>query len=415
MARVPPRPHRHDVLLALSGLTGGLLLWALGLVSYGGRALPGAWLLLPLVVCALAEAYRRTLPRAALAAGCAAVVADQFTDGSLATLLMGTDIVYAAVVYGPPGTARRLPPAAAFLTVGSTVALLAWLRDPAALLLGAVIGIVTYLPAASGSVVRNHREAAVAAGLRAEQTALLAELDRTQAVAAERSRMARELHDVVANHLSAIAIHSTAALSIDRPDTSREALGVIRENSVAGLAEMRRLIGLLRQDGGEEPGPAPRLSGLGALLRQAGDGDTTGRLRFRLIEAPVTLPLPAPVELAAYRLVQESVTNALKHAAPGEVLVRLDRGPRALTVEVRSPLGRAGGAAPRAPGAGAGIIGMRERVALLHGEFTAGPTTAGSPTTEQWRVRARLPLDDAPAEDRRQPTRPEPRDRRPPP
>ena len=79
--------------------------------------------------------------------------------------------------------------------------------------------------------------------------------------------MARELHDMVANHLSAIAIHSTAALSIDRPDTSREALGVIRENSVQGLAEMRRLIGLLRDAGADqEPVAAPSLDGLDALL-----------------------------------------------------------------------------------------------------------------------------------------------------
>ncbi len=139
-----------------------------------------------------------------------------------------------------------------------TIASLAWLRTPQALLIGAVTGIVSFAPALTGATLRNHREAAEAARLRAEQTALLAEMDRSQAVAAERARMARELHDMVANHLSAIAIHSTAALSIDTEATSRDALEVIRENSVQGLAEMRRLIGLLRDaDGTHEPVAVP--------------------------------------------------------------------------------------------------------------------------------------------------------------
>ncbi|MDF3144223.1 histidine kinase dimerization/phosphoacceptor domain-containing protein, partial [Streptomyces sp. T21Q-yed] len=115
--------------------------------------------------------------------------------------------------------------------------------------------------ALTGWLVRNHRDAAEAARLRAEQTALLAEMDRTQAVTSERARMARELHDMVANHLSAIAIHSTAALSLDDPKTSREALSVIRENSVEGLAEMRRLIGILRDSSGDTaPVAAPTLN-----------------------------------------------------------------------------------------------------------------------------------------------------------
>ncbi len=132
-------------------------------------------------------------------------------------------------------------------------------RVPEALLIGLVVGAVTFAPASTGLIVRNHRDAADAARLQAEQTALLAEMDRVQAVTAERSRMARELHDMVANHLSAIAIHSTAALSLDDPGTSREALTVIRENSVQGLAEMRRLIGILR-DGADdrEPSATPR-------------------------------------------------------------------------------------------------------------------------------------------------------------
>ncbi|KOG87434.1 chitinase, partial [Streptomyces varsoviensis] len=102
-------------------------------------------------------------------------------------------------------------------------------------------------------------------------------------------------------------------------------------------------------------------------------------------------PLPAPVELAAYRIVQESLTNALKHAAPGEVTVRLGRRPDGpLEVSVASPFGDRPG--PRAPGSGAGLVGMRERVALLDGEFEAGPVADGSDDRKAWRVRAVLPL-----------------------
>lgn len=179
------------------------------------------------------------------------------TQGNLATILMFTDVVYAAVLYGPLASARRIQWITGLLTVAGTLVPFAVWRVPEALLIGVVVGVVAYGPAATGWIVRNHRDAAEAARLRAEQTALLAEMDRTQAVTAERARMARELHDMVANHLSAIAIHSTAALSIDEPATSREALAVIRENSVDGLAEMRRLRSASCATATTSPPPSP--------------------------------------------------------------------------------------------------------------------------------------------------------------
>lgn len=267
------RPHRDDVRIAAVGLLGGLLLWALGLTnSQGWRALGGAWLLVPLCAMAALELLRRTAPRTALVLGTLVLVTDQFTPGSLATTLMFTDLVYAAVLYGTPAAARRVPVTTALITIAVTLGFLAWFRRPEALLIGVVTGLVSFAPAATGVLVRNHREAAESARLRAEQTALLAEMDRTQAVVAERARMARELHDMVANHLSAIAIHSTAAISLDDPRTTRQALTVIRENSVEGLAEMRRLIGILRDDSGDSPGEpaaAPTLDGLAALVEQS--------------------------------------------------------------------------------------------------------------------------------------------------
>ncbi|MGC9540809.1 sensor histidine kinase [Streptomyces sp. UG1] len=384
-------PHPHDVRIAVGGLLGGLLLWGLGLSPRPSGSSLVLWspywaVLVPLVVTAACELLRRTRPRLGLVIGTAALVADTITMGNVVTIVLFTDLMYAAVLYGTPAAARRLPWVTGLLTViGGVVPAALW-RDPEGLLIGVGVGVVALAPASTGWVVRNHRDAAEAARLRAEQTALLAEVDRSQAVTAERARMARELHDMVANHLSAIAIHSTAALSIDDPSTSREALSVIRENSVEGLAEMRRLIGILR-DGGDdhEPSAVPTLDGLAALV----EGARANGLDVHLDTDHGTVP--APVELAAYRIVQESLTNALKHASPGRVTVALAQRDGSLAVAVTSPFGDRDG--PRAPGSGAGLVGMRERVALLSGTFEAGPADDPvAPDGKIWVVRATLPL-----------------------
>ncbi|WP_405744595.1 histidine kinase [Streptomyces sp. NBC_01525] len=422
----PVRPHRDDVLIAAAGLLGGVLLWALGL--RGAPPVPGlppwASLVAP-AVAAGAELLRRTAPLTGLALATAALALDTCAGTLLATVVMFTDLVYAAVLHGGPRAARRIPPGTALATVLGTLIALAVARDPQALFVGVFLGLITLTPAWTGLIVRHHRDAAQAARLRAEQTALLAGMDRAQAVAGERARMARELHDVVAGHLSAIALHTTAAQTLDDPAATREALGVIRENSVRGLAEMRRLIGLLRASGGSEadgePPAVPTLDGLPALLTRvratgagdglafslhdgrqgyedgarlsgssrSGNGTRTGDGAARPGGTPASLP--APVELAAYRIVQESVTNALKHATPGEVTVRLDRAPGGpLILVVTSPYGtRRGPGGARVPGSGAGLTGMRERAALLGGVCDAGP--ADGPDGTVWRVRATLP------------------------
>lgn len=371
-----PRPHRDDVLIAAAGLLGGILLWALGARNHPPvLGLPSWFALVALVVMAGVELLRRTAPVTALCVGTLALGLDLATGTLVATLLMFTDIIYAAVVYGSPALARFLPRLTVLLSLLCTVVPLWAFRAPVALLLGVAVGLVTIGPAFTGILVRQHRDVAAAERLRAEQTALLAEIDRVQAVNAERARMARELHDMVANHLSAIAIHSTAALNLqDDPEASRDALGVIRENSVQGLTEMRRLIGILRDaEGAGEATASPTLDGLDALLERARAAAVRG-FTFVLHDERGEGPLPAPVELAAYRVVQEALTNALKHASPGTVTVRIsrtgtDRGP--LVVRVTNPTGRAQG--PRAPGSGAGLIGMRERVELLRGRLQAGP------------------------------------------
>ncbi|WP_049578174.1 sensor histidine kinase [Streptomyces sp. SBT349] len=384
----PARPHRHDVWIALAGLVGGLLGIALGLHTVTPHEQHGPEVLIGLLMMSGAELLRRTAPVWALGIAVVAQTVDVLTGGLLAVVIMFTDILYAVALYGPARLARNLATGSVVFTVAVTIGTVAWLRTPEALLLGALAAGVTATPAWTGLMLRQHRDAAAAERLRAEQTALLAEMDRTQAVAAERSRMARELHDRVAGHLSAIAIHSTAALTLDERAATRDALAVIRENSTQGLTEMRSLIGLLREAGGGQVVEAsPSLDGLDALLRRAGRTGAAGRLRFtghddRPRDAP---RLSAPVELAAYRIVQESLANAVKHAAPGEVTVALRQDAEALTVTVTSPFHER--VASRALGSGAGLVGMRERVELLDGTFAAGPDGSGN-----WRVTAELPL-----------------------
>ncbi|MFD0385980.1 sensor histidine kinase [Streptomyces stramineus] len=379
------------MLIAATGLLGGLLLWFLGLRNNPPLIGVPKWLtLVALAVMCGAELLRRNAPLTALAIGTVTIAADVCAGSLIATIAMYTDLLYAAVLYGRASVAWRLPRICEVLSVLVTLLAVALIREPEALLLGFGVAALIITPTWTGLGIRRHRDAARAARLEAERTALLAELDRRQAVGAERARMARELHDMVANNLSAIAIHSTAALSIDEPKASTQALTVIRENSVQGLAEMRRLIGLLRQAGGdEEPAATPRLDGVDALLDRARTAVSDDRFTFVLCDERGPEPLPAPVELAAYRIVQESLTNAVKHAAPGEVAVRLDfRAGRPLVVEVTSAVGA--GPVPRAPGSGAGLVGMGERVALLDGEWEAGPVDG--PDGKRWRVRAVLPV-----------------------
>ncbi|SOD59412.1 Signal transduction histidine kinase [Streptomyces zhaozhouensis] len=394
MARLsrPARPHRDDLLIALAGLVTGLVAIAFDLYTFNPHQTAAALRLPALLVITAAEVLRRVMPRTALAGAGLALVADAFTGGSLPVLVMFTDVVYAAVLYGPARFGRSVVSGTTMLSAAGAVALVAWLRQPEALVLGAGLAGISAAPAWTGLLLREHRDVAAAERLRAEQTALLAEIDRAQAVTAERARMARELHDIVANHLSAIAIHSTAALSLNKPETSAEALAVIRENSTQGLTEMRRLIGLLREEDSEQRPPEanPTLDGLDVLLDRAARGDASGELSFvSRDERDAALRLPAPVELAAYRIVQESLTNAVKHAAPGLVEVHLGHRDERLTVTVTSPYRT--DATSRAPGSGAGLVGMAERVELLHGSFDAGPVTEpAGPRT--WRVAAELPL-----------------------
>lgn len=380
---------RQDALIAVASLAGGLVL----LAAHGYAQWTRGWeapvevRLVALGGLCAATLLRRTAPLTGLALSTPFNFLDVAAGPGFASAVIYGDALYAASLYGRRRTAEWLLGA----TTAATLAVLAGVGAAfhgvaVAVVAGAVAGVTWVGPVLTAMAVREHRSRAEAERQRAEQVARLAELDRRAAVSAERARMARELHDVIANHLSAVALHSSAVLRVpdlDRAEIER-AMEVIRENSVRGLAEMRRMIGLLR-DGGDadpaaDPVARPRLAELDRLVRHTGRSDLSACLEV----AGEPGELPAAVELAAYRIVQESLTNALKHAGPGRAEVRVEYAPRRLVIDVLSPLGRGGS---RLPGTGSGLVGMRERAVMLAGRFDAGPDGG------RWRVHAELPME----------------------
>jgi signal transduction histidine kinase len=233
--------------------------------------------------------------------------------------------------------------------------------------------LVTLAPWVAGRLLRSRRELVAALAernrqLEAEQAAL-ADI----AVQRERARIARELHDIVAHHLAVMVIHAGAG-RLDAPDGPARFAG-IRNSGREALGELERLVELLQADG-----TTPR--DIDALLAQA---RATGvRLRYTPLLAGAVLP--PMLRDGVYRIVQEGLTNAMKHAPGSDLAVRLDLRADGLDVEVRDS--GSGGRAPlAASGAGVGLAGMRERVEALGGVLDAGPAGDGG-----WRVRARLPL-----------------------
>jgi signal transduction histidine kinase len=204
------------------------------------------------------------------------------------------------------------------------------------------------------------------------------------AAAAERARIARELHDVVAHNVSVMVVQADgASYALDtEPEKTRQALAAIAGTGRQALAEMRRLLGVLRSgDGATGLAPLPGIGQLGELLQQT---RATGLTVAFTVEG-VPGPLPDGVALAAYRIVQESLTNTRKHAGPAaSAQVTLRYCEDALVLSITDD-GR--GAATSADGAGHGMTGMRERVALYGGTLQAGPRPGGG-----YQVTARLPM-----------------------
>ena len=320
---------------------------------------------------------RTRFPLSAWAVSAAAIIFTSLVipPGSLG----GTDVpVAGALVYGLClyAVALRCRPRIVAAAAAVTVAWAAFV-DPGLL---AQVVFLAAVPILLGVVVRVRRSGA----------RQLEEQERRhsgeRALLEERQRIARELHDVVAHHMSVIAIQAEAApyKTADPPPELVESFGEIRASALAGLAELRRVLGVLRTG---EPGTAPQpgLAELDTLL----DSARSGGVSVAVTCSGNPVDLPEGVDLSAYRIVQEALSNAMRHAPGARVQVQVTYGPDSLALEIRNdavasvlvPSGT------RAAGGGHGLVGMRERATMLGGSLDAGPTGDGG-----FRVAAVLPV-----------------------
>ncbi|KUJ65640.1 histidine kinase [Streptomyces albus subsp. albus] len=238
------------------------------------------------------------------------------------------------------------------------------------------------LAVVGGLWMGNRRRLVEALNAQVQYLRIERELREEAARAAERSRIAAEMHDVLAHRLSLIALHTgvLATKAGTLPERVGERLALLRTASTEALADLRDVLGALRDSQADGVATAPVLRDVQELVahtREAGqqvDLDVDGQPERA----------PAAHRLALYRLVQEGLTNARKHAAGAPVRIRLDYGPPSTVVEVVNPPGSPAGNA--APSSGFGLVGLRERVRALGGQLSAGPHGAGA-----WRLAARIP------------------------
>jgi signal transduction histidine kinase len=387
-AGLAANPLAVDAFIALALATLSMLALIGGASDAGGREPLSVFLLLmeslPLVfrrkwpVAVLAVTFGATILHAYLATG------DSLNEG------LGSLVALFTVA---ERTERRVSVTAA-LVVAATFTALALSKVGAS---AAFSGLVSTLVAvavvwALGDWVRTRRRYLAAI----EESARLLEADHEErdrrALQDERDRIARELHDIVTHHVSVIVIQAGAGLTAldQRPAQTRTALEAIDRTSRQALTDMRRMLGILGEpeaaaDSSREPQPG--LARLGELIEEV----RAAGLPVELAVEGERRPLDDGIELSAYRIVQEALTNTLKHARGARARVRLGYEPRALEIEVTDQ----GGAGKRdlgeAGAGGRGLIGMRERVALFGGDLEAGPMTGG------FRVHARLPLEPGPA------------------
>jgi signal transduction histidine kinase len=326
------------------------------------------------VASALALVWRRRRPVPVLFVSLACVVAYTclgYVNG--AALLNPMIALYAVAVAVPTRRALELSALTMVALMGASAAF-----DP----LGATGGGFILIP---GEVAAALFLGLWVASRRAYARREHEELAR-RAVDAERLRIARELHDVVAHTMATINVQAGVAAHVidQQPDQAREALGAIKAASGEAMRELRGILNVLRQADERDPtAPAPRLEQLDGLI----EGTSRAGLPTRLVVEGERRPLPPTVDLAAYRIVQESLTNALRYAGEAEATVTLSFLGEELVLEVvDSGRGMREGA-PVAQGSGHGIPGMRERAEATGGTLEAGPHPGGG-----FRVRARLPL-----------------------
>ncbi|MDT0344663.1 sensor histidine kinase [Streptomyces litchfieldiae] len=395
-------PLAFDALLALGVL--GVTLCASVTVArppdggpgFGKRELPSHTLVLTVLACAVLVLRRRhSMTVLSVLSGLALVELALGTGSHLPEERHASILI--TVVVALFTVAARTDRHTTWLVGLATTAVF----TPAAMLLGAQpwydsenLGVFawTALAAAAGEAVRSRRAMVDAIRERAERAERTREEEARRRVAEERMRIARELHDVVAHHIALVNVQAGVAAHVmdTRPDQAKEALGHIRQASRRALGELQTTVGLLRHQ--DEPiAPTEPARGLG-VLDELVDGFTKAGMSVT-VEAPAAAgPLPSAVDLAAYRVVQEALTNVHKHAGPeATARVRIVRQGGAadaalhITVDDDGPGDQA--AAREGLGSGHGLTGMRERAAALSGTCEAGPVAGGG-----FRVRVTLPL-----------------------
>ncbi|TMR92316.1 sensor histidine kinase [Nonomuraea basaltis] len=293
--------------------------------------------------------------------------------------------------------------------VGTSMLTIGWLVAAADIEPRAAIGWVFFrigasvMSAALGESVRSRQVIAAEAQKRAELAERTREEETRARVDAERLRIAREVHDTVAHAIAIINVQSgvTAHVLDKRPEVAREALRAIEQTSSRALREMRAILGVLRDDDGDDNDRRVPYPGLGQIDELTAKAREAG-LDIKLEETSPAAPLPSAVGSAAYRILQESITNVIRHVGPTRVTVALNPGIEVLEIRVtdegRRPAPGDDPADPHLPARhptstgssvkpGRGILGMRERCQLLGGELDAGPIPGGG-----FEVRARLPL-----------------------
>ncbi|MEV7141836.1 sensor histidine kinase [Streptomyces tauricus] len=402
----PPRSLLTETLAWCSGIAYVIVLHVVVLNT--GRDLTGMRLLLVALpgVLLLPLILRRPLPALVLLLG-ASFAATVSTDSAMAAGQevghdVGQDVVGGVV---PAATQAwqiaYLQAVLTDLTVGRIAATKSRLTSAVAALvaLGVQIGGASYYREGSSSFLAASAFLALTmvtastAGYsireRRRHTADLRARAAEQAVTAERLRIARELHDMVAHSIGVIAIQAGVGRRVidTQPSEARNALGAIEDTSRDTLAGLRRMLGALRHadpEAGAPLGPAPVLADLDELVERTRDAGVRVDMEWRGKAHGEGRPLPAEIELSAYRIIQEAITNVVRHSGADACRVTVDRREDDLSVEITDE-GRGMSTLPGA--AGYGLTGMRERAALLHGDFTAGPRAEGG-----FRVAARLPV-----------------------
>ncbi|MGQ4365591.1 sensor histidine kinase [Streptomyces sp. SAS_272] len=341
--------------------------------------------LLLMTLGAAALVLRRRAPMTVLALTGAASVAESVTGDPRAPVAMSAVVALFTVA---SATDRPTTLRAGLLTM-TVLTGAAMLAGPLPWYAQDNLGILAWtgIGATAGDAVRSRRAAVQAIRDRAERAELTREEEARRRVAEERLRIARDLHDVVAHHIALVNVQAGVAAHVmdKRPDQAKEALAHVREASRSALNELRATVGLLRQSGDPEA-PTEPAPGLDRLDELAGTFRSAG-LPVEVARADQETKLPAAVDLAAYRVIQEALTNVQKHAGPAakaEVsVVRV--GPN-IEVTVLDD-GQQADDAPPAAGSGHGLLGMRERVTALRGTLTTGPRYGGG-----YRVHVILPV-----------------------